>query len=76
MLRSNQCACSFDLGWLEAVGSVHDIRRVAAESTRDLDVHHRHERVPSIPNTSPTSTTRPRARTQALGEQTRDLLDV
>ena len=56
--------------------SVHDIRRVAAESTRDLDVHVHDTRVPSIPKTSPTSTTRPRARTQALGKQMRDLLDV
>ena len=56
--------------------SVHDIRRVAAESTRVPDLHHRHERVPCIPCTPPTSTTRSRARTQALGEQTRDLLDL
>ena len=76
LLRSNLCACSFGLEWPRAVESVHDVHRVAAESTRDLDVHHRHERVPSIPKTSPTPTTRPRARTQALGEQTRDLLDV
>ena len=76
MLRSNQCACSFDLGWLEAVGSVHDIRRVAAESTRDLDVHHRDVRVPDIPKTSPTSTARTRSRTQALGERKPDFLDV
>ena len=66
----------FRSGWLEAVESVHDIRRVAAESTRVPDLHHRHERVPCIPCTPPTSTTRSRARTQALGEQTRDLLDL
>ena len=53
-----------------------DVHRVAAESTRDPDVHVHDTRVPSLPKTSPTSTTRPRARTQALGEQTRDLLDV
>ena len=53
-----------------------DVHRVAAESTRDPDVHVHDTRVPSIPKTSPTSTTRPRARTQALGEQTHDFLDV
>ena len=56
--------------------SILDVYRVAAASLRDPDVQICDTRVPSICKTSPTSTTRPRAHTQALGEQTRDLLDV
>ena len=56
--------------------SILDVYRVAAASLRDPDVQICDTRVPSIPKTSPTSTTRPRARTQALGERKHDFLDV